>query len=208
MSTTTPPRNGPISTPSDSPTIQLSSPAHGSGPPDVPPPVARRPWYRRGWVVGVVALLVGIGLGAAAGSTKKAPRAATVTAPAQTVVQTVAGPTKTRTVVHVQKVPGATKTVTVAAPTNPPASTGGSGGRSTQGTVTRTSGPSSSSRTRPSIGPVNAIRRMGSTCHPIPTQIVTARSIFSSPGRAAPLPWLPGPTPMSTRSGMASSAST
>jgi hypothetical protein len=71
-------------------------------------------------------LLVGVDLGTAAGSTKKGPRAATVTAPAQTVVQTMPGPTKAKTVVR--NLPGATKTVTVQAPTTPPATPSGGGG--------------------------------------------------------------------------------
>lgn len=64
-----------------------------------------------------------------------APRAATVTAPAQTVVQTVPGPRKTTTVVRVRNVPGPTRTVTqtvqASTPTTP--SGGGGGGQSFSG---------------------------------------------------------------------------
>jgi hypothetical protein len=71
-------------------------------------------------------LLVGIGIGAVAVGTKKAPRATTVT---QSVAHNVQGPTKTKTVVR--NVPGQTKTVTrtvqSATPTPAP-STSGSGG--------------------------------------------------------------------------------
>lgn len=111
----------------------LQPPSYGQWPPEnVPPPDRRGRWYRRGWVIAVGALLVGVGIGSAAGSSKTAPRAATVTAPAQTVVQTVPGPTKTGTVVHVRKVPGPTTTVTqtVQASTPTPATpSGGGGGR-------------------------------------------------------------------------------
>ena len=78
MSTTTT-RNGPISTASDPRVIQRP-PVYGPGPPHTPPPVGRGHWYRRGWVIALGALLVGVGIGAAEGSTKTAPRAATVTA--------------------------------------------------------------------------------------------------------------------------------
>ena len=132
MTTIAPPPHGQVP-PTGPPVMQ--PPRHGPGPPDVPPPVGRMRWYRRGWVIAIAALLVGIGLGAASGSSKTAPRAATVTAPAQTVVQTVPGPTKT--VVHVRKVPGPTTTVTqavaAAAPAPSPAS-GGSGGGGPAGT--------------------------------------------------------------------------
>jgi hypothetical protein len=112
-------------------------PSYGSGPPDVPPQTVRPRWNRRWWVIGLGALIVGIGIGGAAGASKTAPRAATVTAPAQTVVQTVPGPAKTTTVVHVRTVPGpaATVTQTVRASTPTPAapSSGGGGGQSFSG---------------------------------------------------------------------------
>jgi hypothetical protein len=146
MSTTTPPRNGQVPTASGPPVIQQPL-KHGQGPPGVPPPVGRGHWYRRGWVIALGALLVGLGIGVAAGSTKTAPRAATVTLPAQTVVQKVpAGPTKT--VVHVRTVPGPTKTVagptttvtqTVSASTPAPAAStpsSGSGAQSSSGKLT------------------------------------------------------------------------
>ena len=80
----TPPRDCQLP-PTEPPVVQ-QAPMYGAGPPDVPPPAGRGCWYRRGGVIALGALLVGLVLGAAAGSTKKAPRAATVTAPAQTVV--------------------------------------------------------------------------------------------------------------------------
>ncbi len=100
-------------------------PTHGSRPPDVPPPVERGHWYRRGWVIALGALIIGAVIGSAASSTKTTPRAATVTAPAQTVVQTVPGPTRTKTVARVRRVPGPATTVTqtVSASTSAPATT-------------------------------------------------------------------------------------
>ena len=108
--TATPPGNN--QAPPIAPPPVERPPIYGPGPPAIPPPPARGHWYRRGWVIGLAALLVGGVIGVAAGSSKTAPRAKTVTAPAQTVVQTVAGPTKTRTLVHVRTVPGPTTTVT------------------------------------------------------------------------------------------------
>ncbi len=88
-----------------------------------------------------------MGIGSGAGSSKTAPRAATVTLPTQTVVEKVpAGPT--RTVVHVRTVPGPTKTVagptttvtqTVSASTPAPAAStpsSGSGAQSSSGNLT------------------------------------------------------------------------
>ena len=110
--------------------MAITTPPNGQGrtidptrveppPPQAPPPPtgpeqpAGRPrWYRRGWVIGLIALIVGIGLGAnSAGSNKT--KATTVTAPAQTVVNTVAGPTTT----VLRTTAGTTKTVTVPGPT-------------------------------------------------------------------------------------------
>ena len=132
MTTTTPTRNG--QPPPTHPPLVQQPPTYGPGPPDVPPPVVRSRWYRRGWVIGVVALFLGVGIGAAAGSGKTPPRAATVTTPGQTVVQTVPGPTKT--VVHVRKVPGPTTTVTqtVQATTPAPAAGGVTSGGGPAGT--------------------------------------------------------------------------
>jgi hypothetical protein len=109
MSTTAaPPGDGQL--PRADPPLIEQPPTDGPAPPDSPPPVLRGPWYRRGWVIALGALLVGAGIGSAAGSSKTAPRAATVTLPAQTIVQKVpAGPT--RAVVHVRTVRGRTKTV-------------------------------------------------------------------------------------------------
>jgi hypothetical protein len=131
MSTTAPP-NGQVAPASSPPLIQLP-PTHGSGPPDVPPPVDRGHWYRRGWVIALGALIIGVAIGGA-GSTKTAPRAATVTAPARTVVQTVPGPTKTKTVVRVRRVAGPTTTVTqtVSASTSAPAASTPSSGSGAQ----------------------------------------------------------------------------
>lgn len=103
--------------------------------PDAPLAVARAPWYRRGWVLGLIAVVVGLVVGAAAGAGNK-PKAQTVTSPAQTVVHTVRVRPKTSTVVHVHTITGPTATVTQtvretrAAPiSSTPASTGGSGGQ-------------------------------------------------------------------------------
>ena len=143
--TSTPPGNG-QALPVD-PDVVQQPPGHGSGPPDIPPQVARPRWYRRGWVIGLVALLVGIGLGAAAGFSKKAPRAATVTAPAQTVIHTVPGATKT--LVHVRTVASPTRTVagptqtvtqTVQATPTPTTTSGGGGGNNFTGTDTQNLG--------------------------------------------------------------------
>lgn len=132
-----------------------TTPANGQGgfvdptrveppPPQAPPPPsgpeqpAGRPhWYRRGWVVGLIALIVGIGLGAASAGSNKT-KTTTVTSPAQTVVTTVAGPTKTvadpnKTVAGPTKtVPGPTKIVTqtVTAPSAATPSNSGSSGSS------------------------------------------------------------------------------
>jgi hypothetical protein len=125
MSTTaTPPGNGPA--PVIEPTVTQPPPNHGPGPRDIPPPTGRGHWYRRGWVIALGALLVGIVIGVSGGSTKSPPRAATVTAPAQTVVQTVPGPTTT--VVHVRKVPGPTRTVTQTVQASTPTQATPSGG--------------------------------------------------------------------------------
>jgi hypothetical protein len=125
MTTTTKAPNG--QGPPTDPSVLQSPPSYGPGPPDVPPQDLQPRWYRRGWVIGLGALLVGIGLGGAAGASKTAPRAATVTAPAKTVVHTAPGATKTKTVVR--NVPGPTKTVTQTAPVaTPPAANGGGGG--------------------------------------------------------------------------------
>ena len=131
--TTTPPGNG--QAPPVDPNVIQRPPGHGSGPSDTPPPAARGHWYRRGWVIALGALLVGVGIGGAVGSSKTAPRAATVTAPAHTIINTVTRPTKT--VVHVRKVPGPTTTVsgptttvtqTVQTTTSAPTTTSGGGG--------------------------------------------------------------------------------
>jgi hypothetical protein len=90
-----------ITTPSDSqgqgqaPDPTSVPPAPPLGP--IPPAPRDRRWYRRGWVIGLIALFVGIGLGVASAGSKK-PKTTTVTSPAQTVVQTVTGPTETQTV--------------------------------------------------------------------------------------------------------------
>jgi hypothetical protein len=87
----------------------IEPPAQPPGGPEGPAPEGQAPWYRRDWVIGLIALLVGAGAGVAVGlSTKGTPKAKTVTAPAQTIVHTVAGPTKTQ----VRTVPGPTRTVT------------------------------------------------------------------------------------------------
>ena len=98
------------------PPVGQSRPTDGQGPPDVPPRATPEHWYGRNWVVGAIALFLGAGIGAAASLGSATPRAVTVTTPAKTVVQTVAGPTKfrtrTTTVVHLRNVPGPTRTVT------------------------------------------------------------------------------------------------
>jgi hypothetical protein len=138
MSATAPPGDGQLP-PVDSRVVPRP-PMHGQGPPDVPPPVAPGHWYRRGWVIGLGALVIGVAIGGAASSSKTAPRATTVTLPAQTVVQKVpAGPT--RTVVHVRTLPGRTTTVTrtVSASTPAPAAStpsSGSGAQSSSGNLT------------------------------------------------------------------------
>jgi hypothetical protein len=111
MATTADPPDGPAR-PADAPVVER--PAHPPGGPEGLPPPGQAPWYRRGWVIGLVALLIGAGAGVAVGLTANGTsKAKTVTAPAQTIVHTVAGPTKTIT--HVNTVAGPTKTVTVAA---------------------------------------------------------------------------------------------
>lgn len=108
MATTTDPPDGPARA-GDATVIE--PPAHPPEGPENRPPQGQAPWYRRGWVIGVVALLVGAGVGVAVGlTTKSTPKAKTVTAPAQTIVHTVAGPTKT--VAQVRTVAGPTRTVT------------------------------------------------------------------------------------------------
>jgi hypothetical protein len=108
MATTSDPPGGPARA-ADAAVIE--QPAHPPGGPEGPAPNGEAPRYRRGWVIGLVALLVGAGAGAAVGlSTTGTPKAKTVTAPAQTIVHTVAGPTKTIAQVHT--VAGPTRTVT------------------------------------------------------------------------------------------------
>lgn len=97
----------------------IEQPAQPPGGPEGPAPEGHAPWYRRSWVIGLVALLVGAGAGVAVGlSTRGTPKAKTVTAPAQTIVHTVAGPTKTQ----VRTVPGPTRTVTATVTRSVPAS--------------------------------------------------------------------------------------
>lgn len=111
MSTTTTPVDGQLR-PVD-PTRVEPPPPQAPPPPRGPEQPAGRPrWYRRGWVIGLIALIVGIGLGAASAGSNKT-KTTTVTSPAQTVVTTVPGGTKT----VVRGVPGPTKTVTVSGPT-------------------------------------------------------------------------------------------
>ena len=109
MAVTTPP-NGQGRT--IDPTRVEPPPPQAPPPPTGPEQPAGRPrWYRRGWVIGLIALIVGIGLGAASAGSNK-PKTTTVTSPAQTVTNTVSGGTKT----VVRGVPGPTKTVTVPGP--------------------------------------------------------------------------------------------
>lgn len=92
--------------------VQPSPPEAPPPPPGAQRPTGRPRWYRRGWVIGLIALIVGIGLGAGSAGSNKT-KTTTVTSPVQTVVKTVAGGT---TAVHsgtkTVKVPGPTKTVT------------------------------------------------------------------------------------------------
>lgn len=89
----------------------IEQPAHPPGGPEGPDAEGHAPWYRRGWVIGLVALLVGAGAGVGVGlSANGTPKPKTVTAPAQTVVHTLPGPTKT--IARVHTVAGPTRTVT------------------------------------------------------------------------------------------------
>lgn len=111
MATTTDPPDGPAR--AGDATV-IDQPAHPSGGREDRPPPGQAPWYRRGWAIGIIALLVGAGVGVAVGlTTKSTPKAKTVTAPAQTIVHTVAGPTKT--IAQVRTVVGPTRTVTATA---------------------------------------------------------------------------------------------
>ena len=110
----------------------LETPAAPLG---APPPTGRPRWYRRGWVIGLIAPVVGIGLGAASAGSDKT-KTSTATSPVRTVVKIVAGGTTT---VHsgtkTVKVPGPTVIVTdtqtvtqtVHASASAPAPTGSSG---------------------------------------------------------------------------------
>jgi hypothetical protein len=76
-------------------------------------------WYRRGWVIGLIALILGFGLGAILGGSKTTTTS--LTFPPQTVVQTVNGhlPIVTKTVrgrTQIVTIPGPTKTVTKTVP--------------------------------------------------------------------------------------------
>jgi hypothetical protein len=96
-------------------------------------------WYRRAWVIGLVALLVGagagVGIGVAAGSnTTTRFKTTTVAGPTRTVTQvhTVPGPTKTVQQVHTVTGPTNTVTRVVQAPAaSPSGPTGGGGGGNT-----------------------------------------------------------------------------
>jgi hypothetical protein len=72
-------------------------PSYPSPTPGPQPHRADSPWWRRGWVIGVAALIVGIGLGAAsAGSAKdKASAAPTVTTTATTLATTTVSAVET-----------------------------------------------------------------------------------------------------------------
>lgn len=122
MSTTTPTSNGGGFAPSG--TAHTAPVPPGLTPPVSPEPTGKGRWSRAGWIVAALALVIGVGAGAAIGGSQKAPRARTVTEPARTVVQRVPGPTKTT--VQTRTVPGPTKTVTqtVQAATPAPSSPG------------------------------------------------------------------------------------
>ena len=69
-------------------------PPHPPGAPGAPKDLESTSWYRRGWVIGLIALLVGAGVGVAVGvtagsNTTTRVKSSTVTAQAQTVVRTV-----------------------------------------------------------------------------------------------------------------------
>ncbi len=108
MATTADPPDG-SGLPADATAVE--GPAHPPGGPEGPFPPGQGPWYRRSWVIGLAALLVGAGAGVGVGlAANGTPKAKTVTAPAQTIVHTVAGPTKT--IAHVRTVAGPTRTQT------------------------------------------------------------------------------------------------
>jgi hypothetical protein len=118
-------------------TAQPGAPSPGD--PKSPEQPGRGSWYRSGWVIGLAALLVGGGVGAAVGvtagsSTTTTLKTTTVAGPTRTLTQvrTVTGPTNTVQQVHT--VTGPTNTVTrvvrtpAATPSGP---TGGGGGGNT-----------------------------------------------------------------------------
>jgi hypothetical protein len=104
--------------------------------PQVPQQSERSSWYRRGWVIGLAALLVGagagVGVGVGAGSnTTTRLKTTTVTGPTKTITQVhaVTGPTKTVQQVHTVTGPTNTVTRVVQAPAATPSGpTGGGGG--------------------------------------------------------------------------------
>ncbi len=114
-------------------------PPPSPGDPNDPQGPGAESWYRRGWVIGLVALLVGAGVGAgigvAAGSnTTTRFKTTTVAGPTRTVTQvhTVPGPTKTVQQVHTVAGPTNTVTRVVQAPAATPSGpTGGGGGGNT-----------------------------------------------------------------------------
>lgn len=72
--------------PANYPPPQPQSPQWGP-PPSAPAHTAGRPWYRRGWFVAPVALVVGIGIGSSGEADESKTTATTAVATAQAVVE-------------------------------------------------------------------------------------------------------------------------
>jgi hypothetical protein len=132
-----------MATTSDPPDGQHGPP--GAAAPEAPPAPTdpqgpgQGAWYRRGWVIGLAALLVGGGVGAAVGvtagsSTTTRLKTTTVAGPTRTLTQVrnLTGPTKTVRQVHTVTGPTNTVTRVIQAPAvTPSGPTGGGGGGNT-----------------------------------------------------------------------------
>jgi pyruvate/2-oxoglutarate dehydrogenase complex dihydrolipoamide acyltransferase (E2) component len=172
-------------------------PGAGSGPPSAPP---KTPWWRRTWVVALVALLVGFGIGAAAGGGSQADTTASADTPTATTTITesqTAAPTTT--VTETPPAPTATETETVKVTPNPrppfqPMGSGLSGPTSNPGHTGRPTTAVATGRACRTC-PAAASSPMGSAptrSSPFPHRTRRSRRKIAVTGHASPKRKLPG----------------